>query len=204
MQFNKGFTKEDLECLKVLDISELTKTCERINDDSMNSMSEAVRQYVEETGVLLEDAGLPRMAGQILGWLQVCEPETQSHRDIIDALGISRASVSTVTRFLENVGVVERTMVPGDRRDFYRISRDAWHRFMQSRVETMRKLRRNADQGLRALANETPERRERLERMRRLYAFLEREMPKLLARFETEEGDSASSYSDQLEVSDPA
>ena len=153
----------------------------------MTLMSDALRGYVNETGLLLENAGLPRIAGQVLGWLQVCEPETQSLSDIVTALGISRASASTSTRLLEQIGIVERTILSGDRRDFYRISRDAWHRFMQTRIETMRRLRRNADHGLRVIGSEPAPRQARLERMRRLYAFLEREMPKLLERFEADE-----------------
>src|SRR5215203_5426907 len=98
----------------------------------MMSIPESTRRYVDETGLLLENAGLPRIAGQVLGWLQVCDPETQSLADIATALGVSRASASTSTRLLEQVGLLERTILPGDRRDYYRISRDAWHRFMQT------------------------------------------------------------------------
>jgi DNA-binding transcriptional regulator GbsR (MarR family) len=158
----------------------------------MRTVSDAIRDYVNETGLLLENAGLPRIAGQVLGWLQVCEPETQSLSDIVTVLGVSRASASTSTRLLEQVGFVERTIVHGDRRDYYRISRDGWHRFMQTRIETMRRLRQNADHGLRVMEGEPPRRRQRLERMRQLYAFLEREMPRLLERFETEESDNRS------------
>lgn len=155
-------------------------------------MPDALRRYVDETGLLLENAGLTHMAGQVLGWLQVCEPESQSLTDIVMALGISKASASVTTRSLEQIGIVERTVQPNDRRDYYRISRDAWHRFFQTRIETMRRLHRNADHGLRVLAGASPERRQRLERMRQLYSFLEREMPKLLERFAVEqaEGDA--------------
>lgn len=152
----------------------------------MATAPDSIRRYVDETGLLLENAGMSRIAGQILGWLQVCEDECQSLADIVAALGISKASASTTTRFLEQIGIIERAVLPGDRRDYYRISDDAWHRFMQSRVETMRRLRRNADHGLGVLEGEPTERRQRLLRMRRLYAFLEREMPKLLERFEAE------------------
>src|SRR5205085_8932348 len=141
----------------------------------MKTIPSHLRRYVDETGLLLESAGLPRIAGQVLGWLQVCEPGTQSLADIATVLRVSRASVSTSTRLLEHVGILERTIQPGDRRDYYRLCRDAWHRFMQTRIDTMRRLRRNADHGLRVLEGESPERRERLQRMRRLYAFLEHE-----------------------------
>jgi DNA-binding transcriptional regulator GbsR (MarR family) len=153
----------------------------------MAAIPETIRRYIDDTGLLLESTGLPRIAGQVLGWFQVCEPEAQSLADIVAALGISKASASTMTRFLEQVGILERTILPNDRRDYYRLSRDAWHRFFQSRMEMMRKLRRNADHGLTVLAHESPERRLRLQRMRSLYAFLETEMPKLLERYEANE-----------------
>src|SRR5437762_13326243 len=153
----------------------------------MNTIPPHLRRYVDETGLLLEAAGLPRIAGQVLGWMQVCEPEHQSLADLTVALGISKASASTTTRLLTQVGFLERTILPNDRRDYYRISHDAWKRFMQTRFELMQKLRRNADHGLRIMEGESPERRDRLERMRRLYGFLERELPKLLEQFEAEE-----------------
>jgi DNA-binding transcriptional regulator GbsR (MarR family) len=165
----------------------------------MSSIPEATRRYVDETGLLLENAGLPRIAGQVLGWLQVCDPETQSLADIATALGVSRASASTSTRLLEQVGLLERTILPGDRRDYYRISRDAWHRFMQTRIDTMRRLRQNADHGLRVLEAASPDRRRRVERMRRLYAFLEREMPRLLERFDATEGEGRG-YAAEVEA----
>src|SRR5437773_2679943 len=132
----------------------------------MPTITEPIRRYIDETGLLLERAGLPRIAGLVLGWLQVCEPEQQSLGELTDALGISKASASTTTRFLDQLGVVERTVLPGDRRDYYRISHDAWHRFLQTRIDTMQRLRRNADHGLRVLEGEPVERRRRLERMR--------------------------------------
>lgn len=160
----------------------------------MSTLDPRIRRYVDETGVLLERGGLPRIAGQVLGLLQVCDPETVSLPELAESLGISRASASTSARLLEQIGIVERAIRAGDRRDYYRISHDAWHRFFQTRFELMRRLRQNADLGLRMLEGESPQRQHRLERMRRLYAFLEREMPKLLERFEVEEGDERTAY----------
>jgi DNA-binding transcriptional regulator GbsR (MarR family) len=101
---------------------------------------------------------------------------------------------------LEQIGILERTILHGDRRDYYRISRDGWHRFMQTRIETMRRLRRNAEHGLRVLEGEPAARRERLERMRRLYAFLEREIPRLLERFVAEESGGEPSYRADIQM----
>jgi len=85
-----------------------------------------LRAYVDETGLLMEAGGLPRTAGQILGWMLVCEPEQQSLNNLTEVLGISKATASSITRFLVQVGFLERTVGAADRRDYYRVSRMAW------------------------------------------------------------------------------
>jgi len=162
----------------------------------MSQSSEAMRRFVHDTGLLLENAGLPRMAGQILGWMLVCEPEHQSLNDLTEVLGVSKASISTTTRLLEQVGLLERIFRPGDRRDYYRVSDDAWKKFMRTRLETMRRMRQTAETGLRLLADSAPQRRERLGRMHQLFGFLEREMGQLFERFEAEQTPAANGAAD--------
>jgi DNA-binding transcriptional regulator GbsR (MarR family) len=152
----------------------------------MKPLSDHIRRFVDDTGLLLEAAGMPRIAGQVLGWLLVCEPEAQSLTDLSEVLSISKASASTTTRLLTQFGLIERTLLPGDRRDYYRVADDAWHRFFQTRMATMHKLQRNAERGLQLLADAPPARRARLERMGTLFGFLEREMSKLMRQFEIE------------------
>jgi DNA-binding transcriptional regulator GbsR (MarR family) len=149
-------------------------------------MPDPYRRFVDDTGLLLEAAGMPRIAGQILGWLLLCEPQEQSLTDLSEALSISKASASLTTRLLTQFGLIERAVLPGDRRDYYRVADDAWHRFFQTRMATMHKLHRNAERGLQILADAPPGRRARLERMRTLFGFLEREMSKLMRQFEIE------------------
>lgn len=61
-----------------------------------------------------------------------------------------------------------------------------WNRSFKSRMRQMTELRELAEQGLKLLEAETPERRRRLELMRDMNAFMEREFPKLLAKWEEE------------------
>ena len=165
----------------------------------MRQIEETLRRFVDDTGLLLEAAGMPRIAGQVLGWLLVCEPEAQSLTDLSEVLSISKGSSSTTTRLLTQFGLIERTLLPGDRRDYYRVADDAWHRFFQSRMATMHKLQRNAERGLQLLADAPPARRARLERMRTLFGFLEREMSKLMRQFEIENAGSRASASHAAE-----
>jgi len=167
----------------------------------MSQIPEAYRRFVDDTGLLLEAAGMPRIAGQVLGWLLVCEPEAQSLTDLSEALSVSKASASTTTRMLTQFGLIERAVLPGDRRDYYRVADDAWHRFFQTRMSTMNKLQRNAERGLKLLADAPPARRARLERMRTLFGFLGREMAKLMQQFEVE--NAAGSQASANDAAEP-
>lgn len=142
--------------------------------------------FVEEMGNFFEGAALPRMAGRILGWLLVCDPPHPTFAELREALRASKGSISTMTRLLVGLGVVERITLPGDRRSRYRVHGDAWTRLLRERTQTVSETRRMAERGLQLLAGESPERRERLRRMHELYAWWEREAFALLDRWERE------------------
>jgi DNA-binding transcriptional regulator GbsR (MarR family) len=147
-------------------------------------------RFADQIGLVYERAGLPRIAGRALGWMLVCEPEHQSLGDLTAALDISKASASTSLRVLESSGFIERVPSPGDgstRRDYFRVCDDAWSKFFRSRVAVISGLRTLAEHGLKSLSNAPASRRARLERMLRLYAFIERELPQMVQRFEDEE-----------------
>jgi len=78
------------------------------------------RLLVEEFGLLYEEMGGTRMAGRVSGWLLTCDPPVQSLTQIAEALGVSKAAVSTAARALLQGGVVERVGEPGVRGDSYR------------------------------------------------------------------------------------
>jgi DNA-binding transcriptional regulator GbsR (MarR family) len=144
-------------------------------------------QFANENGLLFEGAGLPRITGRVLGWLMVCEPEYQSLPDLTEALGISKASASTSMRMLIQMGFTERVILTGDRRDYFHLSDDAFANFFRRRVEVIHRLRKNAERGLRVLEGAPPSRRSRLERMHRLFTFIERNIPALVERFEADD-----------------
>lgn len=141
-------------------------------------------QFVEEIGLVFDRSGLTRMAGRILGWLLICDPPHQSMGEIAAVLRASKGSISSMTRFLIQVGLVERVSLPGERRDYFRIRSNAWVELMQAKMAEITHLRRLAEQGLELLDSDDPARRERLENMRDTYLFLEAEFPALLQRWQ--------------------
>lgn len=98
-------------------------------DMDMDTDSQQLKELVsfaDEIGLFYEDIGLPRAWGRVLGWLLVCEPDSQSAEDLAAVLHASRGSISMATRTLIHMGSVERHTKPGDRRTYYRIRPGTW------------------------------------------------------------------------------
>ena len=145
------------------------------------------QRFVEEVGIVFEQTGLPRMAGRILGWLIISDPPHQSTNQLTQALMASRGSISTMTRLLIQIGLIERLSLPGVRHDYFRLRSDAWQHMIRRGLEDeIKMVRQLAERGLELLADKTPPTRKWLEEMRDVYAFLEREFPALLERWEEE------------------
>ena len=50
--------------------------------------------FANEMGMFYEDLGLPRAWGRVLGWLLVCDPESQSAEDFASVLQTTPAFCS--------------------------------------------------------------------------------------------------------------
>jgi DNA-binding transcriptional regulator GbsR (MarR family) len=145
------------------------------------------RQYAEEFAIGLESMGLARAYGKLLGWLMICDPPQQSSAELAAALEISKGSVSAGTRLLENAGMIRRVVAPGQRGKAYEVSPDAIIRAVQdNRYQTFLDL---LERGLAVVGDERAPRADRLRRNRDFYAFIARELPKLVERFESEYGE---------------
>jgi DNA-binding transcriptional regulator GbsR (MarR family) len=142
------------------------------------------RQFVEEQGLLWEGSGLPRIAGRILGWLLICQPAEQTAADLAGALAASKGSISTNTRLLLQLGIIERTSRLGQRAVLFRIAPGAWGRFVRNEQSRVTLFREGAERGLALLEDVPDAERTRLEEFRDLFAFIEREYPLLLEHYE--------------------
>jgi DNA-binding transcriptional regulator GbsR (MarR family) len=144
------------------------------------------RSFIEEFGLVFERAGMPRMAGRILGWLLLSDPPYQSADELAEALLASKGSISTTTRLLIQLGLIERFAILGERHDYFRIRTGALQHQLKQGVEQVTMFRKLAERGLGLLEGKAPLTRQGLEEMRDMYAFFEREFPSLLERWEKE------------------
>ena len=118
-------------------------------------------RFIERFARLVEEDGGPRIAGRIAA-LMLLTPGDLSIEEIAARLRVSKASVSTNARMLEQWGALERVAYPGDRRDHYRVAGDAPVRMLERRLDWLRRMRDAADEGSRAASAAHPEVRERL------------------------------------------
>ena len=149
------------------------------------SVNNKQKRFIEEMGIVFEDAGMPRMAGRILGWLLICDPPHQSSGQLATVVEGSKGSISTMTRMLVSLRLVERMTMPGDHRStYYQISPGAWSELLRKRVAEITIWRQAAERGIRLMKGSNRQLRRRLEEMRDIHIFFERELPTLLERWE--------------------
>lgn len=156
------------------------------------SMDEEKSRYVEDFGLLFDRFGLPRMVGRVLGALLVSNPPERTAEELADTLRASRGSISSSTRTLVALGLIQRVSRPGERRDYFRVRPNAWNEIMRREAATIRTFREIAERGLELMDSEGPEARRNLEEMRDFYSYWEREMPAVLERWQEERNKEAS------------
>lgn len=88
----------------------------------------ARREFVDLWGQMANHWGINRTMAQIHALLMIA-PEPLTAEQIMDELKISRGNVSMNLRDLINWGIVRRTSMPGDRRDFFATEADVWTMF---------------------------------------------------------------------------
>jgi DNA-binding transcriptional regulator GbsR (MarR family) len=89
-------------------------------------MTDPRERYVERMGTALADAGLQRLPSRVFAALTVDEDGRMTSAELVEALGVSPASVSGAVRYLSQIGFVHRERERGTRRDVYVVDDDAW------------------------------------------------------------------------------
>ena len=143
--------------------------------------------FVEEVGLMFETVGLPRMSGRFFGALLISSPPHQSNGDLAETLQASKGSISSMSRLLMQIGLIERVSFAGDRRDYFQIKPHAWAHMTKQRMTQITAFRHLAERGLKLLADEPPKLTSRLQEMYDIHAFLERELPLLDERWVQEQ-----------------
>lgn len=88
-------------------------------------LADAKQQFLASWGAFGTYWGINRTMAQIHALLLV-SPEPLSADDIMEQLNISRGNANMNVRELIDWGLVERTIVPGERKEFFVAEKDIW------------------------------------------------------------------------------
>lgn len=143
-------------------------------------------RFVDEMGHFLSSLGMTPMAGRMWGWLLICEPAEQTAAEIAEALHASRGAISGTARLLAGSGLIHRSTRRGDRREYFSAPPEALDSLLGSAAGIYRQMRAISERGLESVADRSVESRARLQEFHDVMAFVEREVPRVIAQYLSE------------------
>lgn len=111
-------------------------------------LAEAKAQFISSWGAFATHWGINRTMAQIHALLLI-SPNPITQDDIMEQLNISRGNVNMNTRELIDWGLVDRVLIPGERKEFFSAEKDIWK--VSTQIIKERK-RRELDPMLKLLA----------------------------------------------------
>jgi DNA-binding transcriptional regulator GbsR (MarR family) len=148
-------------------------------------MDTKTASFIERMGMAFESDGLPRIAGRIFGLLLLSE-DCRSLDELAAELKVSKGSVSTNARLLEQRGILERNSRPSDRRDYYRVQPDLFSHTLEQRLERWRRFHETIGEARAALPIRNRKVLRRLEEYDSAYVFVTQAIRDALARWRAE------------------
>ena len=145
-------------------------------------VSDEVMRFVEEFGSYFAGFGLSRSTGLMWAYLLVSDPPEQSTSDLMQALHVSKASVSTGGRMLASMGAAQRFHRRGEREWQYSADPAMFSSLLKAKVREYTNMRLLLERGLDAIGDD-PVRRRNIEEMRDIFAFYEERVPALVDEY---------------------
>lgn len=122
-------------------------------------MNEEQLAFIEDLGVVFEEAGAAPMLGRVYGALLVsCETEMTAE-NLATALHASRGAISQATRQLVDMGLLRRTHKPGERKDFFQLTSEGWVHLSRFRFEKSTAMADLFRRGLETIPDASPQAR---------------------------------------------
>jgi len=143
-------------------------------------------RFAEDVSLLFEAWGLPPMAGRVWAALLVADQPYLSATDLQEQIGASAGSISAAVASLTRMGIIDRVWVPGDRRSYYATSTAALEHLLERKAEALTQMVALAERGVEAFSDVDPA-RVRLEEMRDVYGWFDREFDVLIERWRAEQ-----------------
>ncbi len=143
------------------------------------------QEYIEECGLIMEQSGLTRMVGRIIGYLAVSDKELVSFEELTEVLQASKSSISTSVKMLTNMNLIKPASIPGDRKTYYRLTPDyCWSEIMRLKTGILSTMHAMFMKGLEFRIRKTDKTAQWLSEAAEFYKFMELEIPALLDKWQ--------------------
>ena len=151
----------------------------------MDLTNEKRRQFIEDSGDMMGEHGLPHMAGRVIGALMICTPPYLSHEELAKQLQASKGAISMSTQLLVRLNILERMSLPGHRPHFYRLRECLWNDLLSTRADHILQHLKLVKDGLTLLEGEPGESKMRLIELQVFSDFVLEMLPEMADRWET-------------------
>lgn len=115
------------------------------------------RDFIDDFASLWDQLGGVAIQGRMVALLYISDQAELTAPDIAEALGVSRGTVSQVTRELVRMRLIQRVSRPGDRRDYFRVNPNAWYEASRSRLVESTSFLELLHRGIRVRVAGSPE-----------------------------------------------
>jgi DNA-binding transcriptional regulator GbsR (MarR family) len=159
-----------------------------VTDRATESATDQAAEAAEHLALALTQSGMQKATARVLAAFLFIEQDTVTAPELGERLAISSGAVSAAIKMLGSAGLIERVPAPGSRREHYRLRDRAWATMMSSQNAIMQVLLDTADRGIAATGPNSLARR-RLAEMRDFYAYMLRELPAVIDRWEHRRGE---------------
>jgi DNA-binding transcriptional regulator GbsR (MarR family) len=149
----------------------------------------------EQAAAMLTTAGMARMPARVMMALVGSPDQGYTAAELGERLGVSAAAVSGAVRYLQSMRLIHRVSRPGDRRDRYDLTDDAWHGMLTANAPLYARLADHMDR----IADENTSAPQSVTRARNIADFLRylaERLPSLVDEWEAERGLGAPPTSD--------
>lgn len=141
-------------------------------------------KYIEEVGLFYEKYGFPKMAGRILGCLISSKTDNNSFGAIKNTLKASKGSISGNIKLLLNQNMIEKHMISGDRKSYYKIALNSLQNLLEAKEKSISEFKLILEKGIHINTNKKGTSFSEISEIINYYEFLEREIPKLKDKWE--------------------
>ncbi|MFT6536743.1 MAG: DNA-binding transcriptional regulator GbsR (MarR family) [Loktanella salsilacus] len=112
---------------------------------TVRNQAEVREEFIERIGLISQNDGLPRIAGRVLGMFMF-DGGVRSFGEITEKLQVSKASVSSATRILEDRSLIKRVGRSGQRQDYFQLVDNPFPEMLENIATGLKKSKAEVDE----------------------------------------------------------